>query len=986
MGSRFSRTSVMVYLVAIAMLLMSAEALAAPASPDVHILTQPDGTSFDAVQWGDEWLHGLETSEGYTIVLNESTGFWEYARVSLSGELEPSGMRVGVRVLSDSVRLHVRPSREIMLQRRLCEPEVSARVVPSIGTANLPVILIEFSDRTHTYSTAQFEELLFGDHPAIATGPGSMKDYYNEVSYGAFSVSPGPAGVVGWFAATRVHDYYGDMHGMERAAELVKEAVLAADPYVDFSKYDNDHDGIVDTVMIVHQGRGAEESRDSTDIWSHKWSLSGAGVGAVYADGVWINTYTIQPEEYWQSISSIGIFAHEYGHALGLPDLYDTDDSSEGVGNWCLMGGGNWNRTNTSGDSPAHMSAWCKSFMGWVNPTLVRGGYAGRPFLATAYAGDVVQLLPNPNGPSDWDRWGGGEGEYFLVENRYKAGFDAGLPGSGLAIWHIDERQGNNADEYHKLVDLEEADGKDDLDWKRNRGDAGDLYPGSSNNRRFGDLTIPDNWWHDYRNTGCSVRNISDAGPVMTADVSLNYVCTGPSYDDIGRFLWLLDEDYFNLRRDYWRLEDPKFLGLFDSVYINCTDDLTVTSKMADALGTFVNDGGGLYVTDWAYPVITQAFPGRINFLGEDPRIGVAGQMAAVSVQDRSLARYMGDDVTTIDLDLGYWAVIDSVAEDVQVLLAGDVQVDPTNPPRFGPPIAESEMRCGTGSGANGAGPRGVETLRGKPVTVNFCYGDGVVLYSSLHRSAQPRTGSITPASGQAKAELELEPIATGSSPIERLAMWNTLAAITGSEALAAAKAVENRGCSPFDKVIDSVAPRDCLEYEIDHATGGALVISAATSCGTVEMTAFDPEGRLAASAEVGHAPTTMLIPQAVRGKWILQVRASGDSSSSIAFVACIGESAQSGSELAEGEVRFGPNPANTALNVYYSLSADADLMVYDVAGRMVYSCKLPASDHQLIWNLTTKGGAPLANGLYLVVAHSEGKAVGKPFRLVIQR
>ena len=160
MGSRFSRTSVITYLVAIVAFLMSANALAVPASPDVHILTQPDGTSFEAILWGDERLHGLETSEGYTIVLSESTGFWEYARVSLSGELEPSGMRVGVQVLSDSMRLHVRPSREVMLQRRSCEPEVSAKVVPSIGTANLPVILIEFSDRSHTYSTAQFEDLL----------------------------------------------------------------------------------------------------------------------------------------------------------------------------------------------------------------------------------------------------------------------------------------------------------------------------------------------------------------------------------------------------------------------------------------------------------------------------------------------------------------------------------------------------------------------------------------------------------------------------------------------------------------------------------------------------------------------------------------------------------------------------------------------------------------------------------------------------------
>jgi hypothetical protein len=60
--------------------------------------------------------------------------------------------------------------------------------------------------------------------------------------------------------------------------------------------------------------------------------------------------------------------------------------------------------------------------------------------------------------------------------------------------------------------------------------------------------------------------------------------------------------------------------------------------------------------------------------------------------------------------------------------------------------------------------------------------------------------------------------------------------------------------------------------------------------------------------------------------------------------------------------------------------------MVYDVAGRMVYTCRLSASDHQLVWDLTTKGGAPLANGLYLAVVRSKGKAVGKPFRLVVQR
>ena len=985
MGSRFSRTPVMVCLVAIAMLLIPAEALAVPACPVPITLTQPDGASFEATLWGDEWLNGAETLDGYTVVQDPVTGYWEYANRATSGDLEPSGLRPGVHdVAGEGIETGLRPSRDTAAKGRYSRGVSAAATVQSTKTVNVPVILITFSDRTPTYSVADFQDLLFGHRPAIATGPGSMKDYYEEASYGKFSVSGGPAGVKGWFTSANGHDYYGKKWGSKRAAELVAEAVRAADEYIDFSQYDNDGDGYVDALIVVHQGMGAESTNDMSDIWSHQWYLSAAGQGAVKLDGVWLDAYTVQPEECWRwkdvkSISSIGVFAHEFGHVLGLPDLYDYDGSSQGVGDWCLMAGGSWNWTNGSGDTPAHMSAWCKWRLGWVNPVPVRGYRENWVFNASALSDSVAQFLPNPDGPDDWHWYRGGEGEYFLVENRYKTGFDAGLPGSGLAIWHIDESQTDNDDENHKLVDMEQADGLRDLDFaeRRNRGDAGDVYPGSSNNRRFGDLTVPWNWLYDYRNSGCSVRSISDAGAVMTADVSLRYACTGRSYDDMGLLLWLAGEDYFNLRRDYSLLADSEFLGLFGGVFINCTDDLTVTPAMASALRTFVGNGGMLMATDWAYPVIQQAFPGYVTFLGDDPRIGVAGQITSLDARDPSLARYMGDGATTIELDLGYWAVIDKVSEHVEVGLTGDVRVDTTNPPRFGSASGAPHTSLSEELEAGAAVPKGVEILRGKPLTVAFQYGSGSVMYSSPHMHAQGYTAVP-------QADPGRMPI--GDTSLERLALWNTLATITGSEALVAGKAVENRGCSPFDKVIDSVEPNDCLEYEIDHTTGGALAISAATSRGTVEMTAYDAEGRLAASAEVGHAPVTMFVADAVRGKWILQVRASGDDASSIAFVVCIGEGAQSGPELAEGEVRFGPNPANAALNVYYSLSADADLMVYDVAGRMVYSCRLPASEHQLVWDLTTKSGAPLANGLYLVVTHSEGKAMGKPFRLVVQR
>jgi ribonuclease HII len=94
-------------------------------------------------------------------------------------------------------------------------------------------------------------------------------------------------------------------------------------------------------------------------MWSHKWGLNTPKV----VDGVYVQTFTVQPE-YWATPGdmTIGVYAHELGHGLGLPDLYDVDYTSQGVGKWCLMSGGSWN--GYLGNSPAHPSAWCLKEMG----------------------------------------------------------------------------------------------------------------------------------------------------------------------------------------------------------------------------------------------------------------------------------------------------------------------------------------------------------------------------------------------------------------------------------------------------------------------------------------------------------------------------------------------------------------------------------------------------------------------------------------------
>lgn len=375
-----------------------------------------------------------------------------------------------------------------------------------------------------------------------------MKDYYEEVSYGAFTVSGGPGGVVGWYTASNTHDYYGhdDIFGYDRwPGTLVREAVSAADSAgFNFAPYDLDGDCYVDVVMIAHQGTGEEAGGPTTDIWSHRWDLSSAyswgySNGGEYTTNdscpaggyIKVNDYVMQPETLTSYLGggqeTMGVFAHEYGHALGLPDLYDTDYSSEGIGEWSIMAGGSWNYITKPGDRPAHMDAWCKYYLGWVIPTEVMGTLTGESIAQVETTADVYKLLSGD--PTS--------GEYYLVENRQKTGFDAGLPGAGLLIWHIDGSTiaantdsntvndnecysgGPSCSSQHYGVALVQADGRWDLENGTNSGDAGDTYPGSSNKTSFTSSTSPDSNLYSGSASNVSITNIGTSASTMYADL-----------------------------------------------------------------------------------------------------------------------------------------------------------------------------------------------------------------------------------------------------------------------------------------------------------------------------------------------------------------------------------------------------------------------------------------------------------------------------------
>jgi immune inhibitor A len=237
-----------------------------------------------------------------------------------------------------------------------------------VGNLNVLVLLVDFSDHPASggsfNDTAYFNNLLFKTHV-----PGtSMNDHYQEMSRGLVTLS---GLTVNWLRMPQTYAYYVDgqrgfgsyPHNAQRLAVDAVDAAEAAG--VDFSLYDNDGNGSMDGLFIVHAGPGYEETGDVNQIHSHAWSL---GVTRVY-DGVTISAYTTEPEEQASGLGvRVGVFSHEYGHFLGLPDLYDTDYSSSGVGRWCLMASGSW---ANGGTTPTHLSAWCKYQLGWVNPVNV---------------------------------------------------------------------------------------------------------------------------------------------------------------------------------------------------------------------------------------------------------------------------------------------------------------------------------------------------------------------------------------------------------------------------------------------------------------------------------------------------------------------------------------------------------------------------------------------------------------------------------------
>ena len=389
-----------------------------------------------------------------------------------------------------------------------CPPPPSPTHTTSQQTDWLvPVMLVSYADSAIRTPAAQFQNALFDTTHSIATG--SVVDYYDWASGGRIHVR---GEVVGTVRLPMTRQFYSnDSYGLNvtstpnNDAGLVRDAIGRIDPPVNWSRYDRDGDGFVDMLWVVHAGVGGELTGGRQDLWSITsrmsagWSNAGTIETSSYLPGsltqkIRIDRFSMLPELSGfrpGQMSEIGVFCHEFGHALGLPDLYDTSQlggsGNVGPGNWSLMSTGAYGGDNRSPQTPVGMGAWPMVFLGWADRV--------RPAQDT-----TITLRPVSQGGPIIEFWFQGENnsEHFLVENRARTGYDRNLPDHGLLLYQVDESVIGQFLSSNRInaglrpgLRVVEADGRLDLAMGGNRGDSGDPFPGLANRTRIDDVSVP---------------------------------------------------------------------------------------------------------------------------------------------------------------------------------------------------------------------------------------------------------------------------------------------------------------------------------------------------------------------------------------------------------------------------------------------------------------------------------------------------------------
>jgi M6 family metalloprotease-like protein len=559
-----------------------------PPTPDLVVVRQPDGTVFKAALTYAEIGGALEVG-GYSVT-RRADGWWVYAAGrDGAGKLTPTAARVGLDTRPTGLPEGVgrtpdvwtgsdgRDARSQMFrQLQIASAKAQAQAAAS-GQRRIfrfPVLMLatwwdaekgQTEPQFQDGGTAEkFQALLsgFGGNPR-----GTLTEFYLENSYNGFLVQ---VDVFGPFVSNRSRAdrcYYGGIDASDDptddldptdnvlgvgglgAVGMALEAVPQADPTVDFSVYDNDGDGYVDFLGMLHSGPDMAGTGDPCHTWSHALPVSAFGDiaegllglpadtvrgGFPTSDGVLVDRVFTMPEVDFE----IGVASHEMAHALGEPDYYNTNATSQGTGDWDIMAGGSW-LGNPPGSNPTGFNPASRAFQGWLGENgagvrLITDDTRGLTLQPRELQPDIVLVPVRTIGVGETDQYGHtwtANDAYGLVRdgmNRYVVEgyfaenwsrtangpaidpgmsrapyFDRAAWSSGVMVWHFDYVKRSNvyfgannagSDPNRPQMDPMEFDWNDntqELQLNVSRGDASDLLWGAATGITSGTRRLP---------------------------------------------------------------------------------------------------------------------------------------------------------------------------------------------------------------------------------------------------------------------------------------------------------------------------------------------------------------------------------------------------------------------------------------------------------------------------------------------------------------
>lgn len=496
------------YLLSVIVASVSLWVYARPAYPGIIEVTNPDGTTSQIKIHGDEFFSFVTDIDNVNILEKNESGFWKPAfRNGQPLLFNDNSLAILQAELPENQIANARQTRS----RRMASLNSEGRsTFPTLGENHFPVVLLEFSDIP--FSTAdpnnEFYRMCNEKDYSGYSARGSIRDFYIASSNNKFQPT---FDVYGPIKLSKPASYYvaagtnlpgAGKYG--RFGEALSEAMLQLkDQGIDFVQYDHDKNGDIDFVYFIFSGYGQADSGRDDCIWPHQsdfnYSIAKLGLDPIYftnnGSTVRFSTYacsnelrgTLPPHTSHPYLDGIGAFCHEFGHVLGLPDLYDAPRQSglseiytKTPGYWTTMDSGTYNIYSTC---PPLYSSYEQWLCNWLEYTdLIPYESQGHYKINTLDSQDrnAYRLRIPRSETSKYFTT-----EYFILENRSHEGWDAGLPDSGMLVWRIDynkniwnNNQVNSGGNPH--VEIIEANAsKKWTTYPANNGAVNAIYPGA---------------------------------------------------------------------------------------------------------------------------------------------------------------------------------------------------------------------------------------------------------------------------------------------------------------------------------------------------------------------------------------------------------------------------------------------------------------------------------------------------------------------------